>query len=148
MKTLFVSMFGLLVSLHASSQILKPVTWSYAVKKTSATDATVFVKAAMQDGWHIYSLEPTVGGPVKTTFTFAHSKSFRLKGAVSGPAPKTKYESAFGVTVKYYEDTVVFQQKITLRSKTAIVQGTVQFMVCSAKQCIPPATTAFLIPVN
>jgi len=148
MKTLFVSIIGLLFSFNASSQILKPVTWSYAVKKTSATEATVFIKATMQNGWHIYSLEPIVGGPVKTTFSFTRSKSCRLKGVVSGPTPITKYEDVFGVNVKYFENTVVFQQKIILHGSSPIVQGTVQFMVCSAKQCIPPATTPFSIPVQ
>ena len=148
MKTLFVFTAGLLMSLSASSQILKPVKWSYATKKISSTEAILFMKATIENGWHIYSLATPHGGPVKTTFSFSPAKSFRLEGGVSGPAPFTKYEKAFGMNVSYFEKEVVFRQKIKLKGINATVKGTIEFMVCSDRQCLPPETIAFSIPVN
>jgi DsbC/DsbD-like thiol-disulfide interchange protein len=148
MKTIFALTAGLLLSLSASSQILKPVKWSYAAKKTSATEATVLIKATMGDGWHIYAQDLPEGGPLKTTFAFTSDKSFSLKGKVAEPKPLTKFEKVFGTNVNYFEKEVVFQQKIKLTGAETLVKGTVEFMICSDKQCLPPQTIDFTIPVS
>ena len=148
MKTLFVFTAGLLMSLSASSQILKPVKWSYATKKISSTEAILFMKATIENGWHIYSLETPHKGPVKTTFSFSPAKSFSLEGEVAGPLPSTKYEKAFGTNISYFEKSVVFRQKIKLKTDNVTVKGTIEFMVCSDRQCLPPETIEFAIPVN
>jgi hypothetical protein len=137
-----------LINLSAYSQILKPVTWSYAAKKTSATTATVFIKATVDQGWHLYSQFVKDGGPVKTTFTFPSSGTYSLVGSTSEPKVVTKYESTFKMDVSYFEKSVVFQQKIKLKGKTAAVKGSVEFMVCDDKQCLPPEQVDFSIPVK
>src|ERR1700748_1875422 len=78
------------------SQILHPVHWSYAAKKTGKNTAIIYLKAIMDDGWHIYSINEKDGdGPVKTSFKFTPSESYRLADNISEPTPITKYESAF-----------------------------------------------------
>ncbi|WP_316847812.1 protein-disulfide reductase DsbD domain-containing protein [Pedobacter psychrodurus] len=137
-----------LIKLSAYSQILKPVTWSYAAKRTSPTTATVFIKAAVDQGWHLYSQFVKDGGPVKTTFTFPSSAAYTLVGTTTEPKAITKYESTFKMDVSYFEKSVVFQQKIKLKGKTAAVKGSVEFMVCDDKQCLPPEQVDFSIPVK
>jgi len=75
MKNLILFVAGLLFSITASSQILKPVKWSYAAKKTSSTEATLYLKASIEEGWHIYSQYVTDGGPVKNEFYFRSCQS-------------------------------------------------------------------------
>lgn len=147
MKTLLVFVAGLLSTFSANSQILKPVKWSYAAKKTSPTEATVFIKATIDAGWHVYAQSVPEGGPLKATFTFTPSKSFELNGDVAEPKPITKFEKFFDMNVSYFEKEVIFQQKITLNGKTT-VKGEVEFMACSNQQCLPPETVAFSIPVK
>jgi len=148
MKNLLVIMVMLLLSISASSQILKPVKWSYAAKKTSSTEATIFIKASMEKGWHIYSQKATEG-PVKTTFAFLPEKSFQLIEKVTEPKPIVKFEKAFGTDVSYFENTVVFQQKIKLvEGEDITVKGNVEFMICSERQCLPPETIEFAIPIK
>lgn len=137
-----------LANLAAHSQILKPVTWSYAAKKTGATTATVFIKATIDQGWHLYSQFVKEGGPVKTTFTFPSSGTYSLVGTTTEPKAVTKYESTFKMNVSYFEKSVMFQQKIKLKGKTATVKGSVEFMVCDDKQCLPPEQVDFNIPVK
>jgi DsbC/DsbD-like thiol-disulfide interchange protein len=137
-----------LISLSAYSQILKPVTWSYAAKRTSPTTATVFIKATVDQGWHLYSQFVKDGGPVKTSFTFPSSAAYTLIGTTTEPKAITKYESTFKMDVSYFEKSVVFQQKIKLKGKTAAVKGSVEFMVCDDKQCLPPEQVDFSIPVK
>ena len=147
-RALLVFAIGLLWSLSASSQILKPVKWSYSAKKTSASEATVFIKATLQTGWHVYAQGAPAGGPAKMTFAFVPSDAFNLEGKVQEPAPVIKFEKTFDMNVSYFEKEVTFEQKIKLKGKKAVVKGTVEFMACSDRQCLPPAVTEFLIPVH
>lgn len=137
-----------LIKFSAYCQILKPVTWSYAAKRTSPTTATVFIKATVDQGWHLYSQSVKDGGPVKTTFTFPSSAAYTIIGTTTEPKAITKYESTFKMDVSYFEKSAVFQQKIKLKGKTAAVKGSVEFMVCDDKQCLPPEQVDFSIPVK
>ncbi|WP_256005386.1 MULTISPECIES: protein-disulfide reductase DsbD N-terminal domain-containing protein [Pedobacter] len=148
MKNLFLLAVGLLFSISASSQIQKPVKWSYAAKKTSKTDAVVLIKATIEDGWHIYSQNMADGGPVKTSFTLAPSKSFKPVGPVTEPKPITKFEKTFDMNVSYFEKSVVFQQKVKLTGANPVVKGSLEYMVCDDQSCLPPETVEFSIPVK
>jgi DsbC/DsbD-like thiol-disulfide interchange protein len=130
------------------AQILTPVKWSYAAKKITATEAVVFIKATIDDGWHIYSVNQKPGGPLKTSFKFVASPDYVLSGKVTEPKPIKKYEDGFMMDVFYFEKTVIFQQKIRLKKGQATVDGKVEFMVCNNKQCLPGDTAAFSIPIK
>ena len=148
MKNLILFVAGLLFSITASSQILKPVKWSYAAKKTSNTEATIYLKAIIEDGWHLYSMYLPDGGPVKTSFTFAPAKTYKLSGKTIEPKPIVRFEPNFNMNVAYFEKSVIFQQKVKLTGKTAIVKGNLEFMVCDDSQCLPPERINFSIPVK
>ena len=148
MKNLFLFVLGVFFSLSASSQILKPVKWSYAAKKTSKTEATLYIKATIDEGWHLYSQYMAEGGPVKTTFTFTPSKAYKLNGKTIEPKPIVKFEKSFDMNVSYFANAVVFQQKVKLTGATATVKGTLEYMVCDDQQFLPPETIEFSIPVK
>lgn len=132
----------------AFAQLENPVSWSYVAKKTSKNEATIYIKASIDKGWHIYSQNLKPGGPTKTIFTFAPSKDFTLVGKTIEPKAITEYEKVFKMNVSYFEDEVVFQQKIKLNKATTAVKGSVEFMVCNDKSCLPPAEVTFTIPVK
>jgi DsbC/DsbD-like thiol-disulfide interchange protein len=148
MKKLILTLLVGFASVAGYAQILNPVTWSYAAKKTSATEATIYIKATIEDGWHLYSQFVKEGGPVKTSFIFPTSPSFTLAGKTVEPKPITKFEKTFNMPVSYFEKSVVFQQKIKLKAKPATVKGTLEFMVCDDKQCLPPTEVEFSIAVK
>ncbi|MDF3077196.1 MAG: sugar transporter [Sphingobacteriaceae bacterium] len=148
MKKFSLMIIALLLAGSSFAQILKPVKWSYAAKRTSATEAVVFIKATIDKGWHIYS-QNTGDGPVATSFTFAPSKSYTLVGKASEPKPITKFEKSFGSNVSYFEDVVIFQQKVKLKSAAATsVKGSLEFMVCNESKCLPPDEVEFTIPIK
>lgn len=132
----------------AFAQLENPVTWSYAAKKISKTEAVVYLKATIDEGWHIYSQNIKPGGPNKTSFSFTPSKEYTLVGKTSEPKPITKFEKVFKMDVSYFEDEVVFQQKVKLAKGQTAVKGKVEFMVCNDKQCLPPSEVTFSIPVK
>ncbi len=53
MKKILTVAAALLISLGAFAQIENPVKWAYAAKRTSPTEAIVFIKASIDNGWHI-----------------------------------------------------------------------------------------------
>ncbi len=108
----------------ANAQILKPVKWSYAGKRVADN------------------------GPTKTVFSFSPSKDFDLNGKTLEPKAITHYDKMFKMNVGYFENTVVFQQKIIIKSKGKItVKGELEFGVCDDKQCLPPDLVEFTIGV-
>lgn len=132
----------------ASAQILKPVKWSYAAKKISATEAVVLIKATIDEGWHVYSQAVKEGGPVKTTFTFPAAATYTLIGRTIEPKPKTRFEQAFNMEVSFFEHEVIFQQKIRLKAARVRVKGQLEYMTCNDKQCLPPEDIEFSIIVK
>ena len=148
MKKLLILVTLMVIGIGAYAQIESPVKWSYAAKKLSNTEAVVFLKATIQDGWHIYSQNVKDGGPIKTSFTFLPSKEYSLVGKTAEPAPTSKYEDAFKMNVSYFENAVIFRQMVKLVKGTATIKGTVRFMVCNDRQCLPPENVSFSIPVN
>ena len=148
MKKIFLVLLISFITFGAIAQIEAPVKWSYAAKRISSTEAVVFLKATINDGWHIYGMDVKDGGPIKTSFTFSTSKAYSLAGKASQPAPLSKYEKAFGMNVTYFEKAVVFQQKIHFKSPGAqVVKGQLEYMTCNDKKCLPPEDVDFSVPI-
>jgi hypothetical protein len=148
MKKLILAALTFVISTASYAQILAPVKWSYGAKKIDNEQAVVFIKATIDKGWHIYSQHVADGGPVKTSFRFDKSDDYTLNGNTTEPKAVSKYEKAFSMNVQYFEQSVIFQQKVKLKNGQASVNGTLNYMVCSNKQCLPPEDVEFSIPVK
>ncbi|MFD0795554.1 protein-disulfide reductase DsbD N-terminal domain-containing protein [Mucilaginibacter litoreus] len=149
MKKLFLALTALFITIGAKAQIETHVTWAFAAKKISATEAVVLAKATIDPGWHIYSQTVKEGGPVKTEFTFTPSKDFTVTGKPSEPKPITKFEKVFNMNVGYFENAVIFQQKVKLKSaKATLVKGKVEFMTCNDSKCLPPDEVEFSVAIK
>ncbi|SFS61781.1 protein-disulfide reductase DsbD domain-containing protein [Sphingobacterium wenxiniae] len=133
----------------AMAQIYNPVKWQVASKKLNNNEAVVYIKAIVDNGWHIYGLNVPDGGPISTSFDFTASKDYTLNGKVAAPAPKSKFEKDFNMNVPYYDTKeVVFQQKIKLNKAQTTVKGVVTFMACDAQRCLPPDEYAFNVTIK
>lgn len=148
MKKLLVLVSVLMIGAGAFAQIESPVKWAYAAKRISPTEAVVFLRATIDEGWHIYSVNQKDGGPIKTSFEFTPAKDYVLVGKPSEPKPVTKFEKSFNMDVLYFENSVTFQQKVHLKTKGATtVQGKLEYMTCNDHKCLPPDDVEFSIPV-
>ena len=148
MKKIIIAALTFIIYANAYSQVLAPVKWSYGAKKVDNATAIIFIKATIDNGWHIYSQTVKDGGPIKTTLTFTPADGYSLLGITAEPKPITHYEKAFSMDVQYFEKTVVFQQKVKLTSNQQTVKGSIQFMACNSKQCLPPDDVDFTIPIQ
>jgi len=141
---------GMLIffSLLASAQIEQPVKWAYAAKKISDREAVIFIKATIDKGWHIYSQHIKDGGPVKTSFTFTPAPDYKLAGITSEPVPVTHFEKSFGMDVSYFENAVIFQQKVKLKKARTVVKGSLEYMTCNDHKCLPPSDVDFSVSIK
>ncbi|MES2417606.1 MAG: protein-disulfide reductase DsbD domain-containing protein [Bacteroidota bacterium] len=135
-------------TIGAFAQLENPVSWAYTAKKVSKTEAVVYIKATIDDTWHIYSQNIKSGGPSATIIKFTPSKDFSLVGKTIEPKPITKFEKTFNMNVLYFENQVVFQQKIKLNKASTAIKGKIEFMVCNDISCLPPSDVEFSIPVK
>ena len=110
-----------LTSVSAFAQIEKPVVWSYLAKKISKTEAILYLKATIDDKWHIYAQNGKDGGPLKTAFTFNPSTHFKLVGKTIEPKSTVKYEPTFKMNVSYFEKIAVFAQKVKLNKGNSTI---------------------------
>lgn len=151
MKKFSLFVVALLMTVTAAvAQIHNPVKWTVASKKINSKEAVVFVKATIQNGWHIYAQNVPDGGPVPTKFTFNASKDYTLNGGTTPTTKaKSKYEDTFKMNVPYFNQEVVFQQKVKLTgNKATTVSGTVEFMSCDKTQCLPPDEFNFTVTIK
>jgi thiol:disulfide interchange protein DsbD len=59
------------------------------------------------------------------------------------------YDKNFNSVLKYYAKKVDFVQKIKVRTDIATaVKGTVTFMVCNDRKCLPPRDVPFTINIG
>ena len=61
-----------------SAQVENPAQWSYSQKSLGNNEYELVFKAALEPGWHIYSMYTPEGGPMATTVTFG-GKVFRTE---------------------------------------------------------------------
>lgn len=145
MKRNIVLIFCLFLPYLVFAQVKKPVKWTFAVKKTHPTEYEFEATALVDKGWHIYSTTTPKGGPIPTEFSFNTSSIVALDGGIKevGKMEKIK-EPLFGVDVYQYSEKVSFVQKVKLKAAVKTnLSGSVEFMVCSNKECLPPVKQAF-----
>lgn len=148
MKKLLIIVALIAVAKFAGAQILQPVKWSYAAKRINAKQAIVYLKATIDNGWHIYSQDIAANGPTKTVFVFRSSKDYVLDGKTIEPTPISHFDKMFNMKTGYFEKAVIFQQKINIKtSGKTTVKGKVEFGTCNDKQCLPPEEVEFNIAV-
>jgi DsbC/DsbD-like thiol-disulfide interchange protein len=137
----------LLVPVVAAAQLQRPVKWAFTAKKINAHEAAIYVKATMASGWHIYAMH-TGNGVVPTSLTFNAASAYRLLGKITAPKPKTKFNKVLQHNLSFFDKEVVFVQKLKLLKPNAVVSGTVTYMVCSDKSCLPAEELPFKVVVK
>ena len=118
------------------------------MKKNTSNEATIYLRATIEDGWHIYSQNIKSGGPTGTIFKFKPSKMYSLSGKTTEPTPIAKYEEAFKMRVGYFVKSVTFQQKVKFNKGLKKIEGTLEYGVCNDNQCLPPEEVQFSIPLK
>lgn len=149
MKKLLVALCMFALPVLAIAQEDNPVKWEFTAKKVTGQVYEVTAKATIDKGWHVYAQEAGEG-PIPTTFTFTKNPLVAFNGKVTEVGKMHKaFDKNFNSELKYYENTVSFVQKVTVKGKAATkLKGSVEFMVCDDHQCLPPAEVPFTVSLG
>src|SRR6266850_1397771 len=83
-----------------------PVHWTIAaspVKASAGGKLTVVLSATIDEGWHIYSVTQSAGGPVATEIKVGTGQPFSLSGPITAPKPEVKFDENFQMNVEQHE---------------------------------------------
>ncbi len=143
MKKLIFTLYALFTIAASYAQILNPVAFNYSVVKKGSDLYEVHIKAMIQSKWHIYSVKNPDGGAQPTEIKINEGNKL---GAVKEIGKlKTSFEKEFNVNQKYFETAVDFVQMVKLKPGNKKITGTINYMVCNDRQCLPPKEVEFKI---
>jgi thiol:disulfide interchange protein DsbD len=149
MKKFFLAVMMLFFAIMVQAQINNPVLWTFSAKKTADKTYELQMTATITGNWHLYA-QDAGEGPEPTTFKFTPNPLVSFDGKVKEVGKLEKsFDKNFNSVLKYYANKVVFVQKVKVKSAVAtVVKGTVNFMVCNDRQCLPPRDVNFTINVG
>ena len=133
-----------------------PVRWSgSAIATRTASDGSsvldIELRAAIDDGWHVYSLTQQGEGPTAMTVKVAPVPIYELAEPVTGPAPDRAVDPNFGIETETYSGQPVFRVVVKQPAATQpAAQATpielkVRSQACSDNLCLPARTTTLSI---
>ena len=112
----------------------------------------VDVRATIENGWHIYSLGQTTGGPVPLSVKVEPSPPYSLGGDISGPQPEKAKDPNFGIETETYSREAVIRVpvKVTAANTNGLppLELKVRSQACSDRVCLPARTTTLVVNPN
>lgn len=145
MKKLFFILSVVASFSFAFAQPKSPVSFNFEAKKKSLGVYEIIITSTVPEPWHIYSQNTDKGGPIPTKITFKPNPLIKLESKIKEVGKLQKiFDKTFGVNVMYYSNSVQFIQTIKVKAgiKTNII-GTIEYMVCDDKECLPPKKQNF-----
>lgn len=151
MPKAFIKIFLILLAASITGFAQAPVKWSLdsaardkPVKKDESFKAVL--KAEIEAGWHLYSLDQPKGGPVATTIKTGENVPFEISGNIESPKPVVKADPNFKdanekpLETRSFEKAVQFTVplKALADANTTDLALIVRFQVCNDTTCIPP----------
>ncbi len=146
-KSITFILLAFVFSAHA--QIENPVKWEFSAKKIGNKQYELHVTALIEKKWHVYA-QDAGEGPAPTVISFAANPLVLMEGKVKETGKlESVFDPNFNSTLRYYSNKVDFVQKIKLKSAVAtVVKGTVSFMVCNDRKCLPPKEIPFTVKIS
>jgi DsbC/DsbD-like thiol-disulfide interchange protein len=139
----------------AGAQEADPIHWKTTTSRIQAKAGALIrvpLSAAIDMGWHLYSLKKLEGGPVPTTITVAAGRSFKLDGEIESSDPIPMNDSQLGMTVELYVVKADFVLPVRIASDASAgphtLKVSVRYQTCSEKICLPPKTVTIEAPVT
>ncbi|MBL7699320.1 MAG: hypothetical protein JNK79_14235 [Chitinophagaceae bacterium] len=126
------------------------VQWTFQSKKLGEKKYEVKLIAVVKNPWHIYSTTTPDGGPVPTKVSFTKNPLTSLDGNLKEVGKlESHFEEVFDLETKYFNNKVEFVQVVNVKgnAKTSVA-GTVEFMACNDKECLPPKEVPFSIALK
>lgn len=143
MKSFF-TLFFCLLTLSAFCQN-KEVNWKFKAKKTAPQTYIIRATATINEGWYVYSqyLESDKG-PISTHWTFEKEPVIELVGDPVEEGKKVEgWDDLFDMNIVKYKNKMILEHIIKVPKGQRRVKGSITFMSCNDKQCMPPSDIMF-----
>ena len=119
------------------------VKFTASMKQTAPDEITISFSGVINKGWHVYAPEEK-HGPTAASINIDKIEGARLEGGLKANKPVTKkYEEVWKGEVAFYEDNVVFTQKVKLTGKEYKIEGYFEYGACNDELCMPPSSVDF-----
>ncbi len=136
-------------ALNASAQIFDPATWEFSYEKTGDDSYEIVIKAEIEAGSHIYSMEVPEGGPIPTSVVFDSLPGYVFEGDPwEVTTPEEAFDEAFRMNIRSFSRFAEFRQKITAVDEGFTVRGVVNYMACNNVTCSPPKDVEFELNIG
>lgn len=113
--------------------------WSVSSKAVSDNVFELTLKANIEDGWHIYTIDNAYNPIV---IDFADSPEYSLEGTLNQVTEPTEFKGE-----KVFFDSVTITQLVRLTGSEAMVTGEVSWSGCDDRFCAAPETWGFSVPL-
>ena len=122
------------------AQILNPVKFSYSAVKKGSNQYEIHIKSMIDPKWHLYSVYNPDGGAQATVIKLNATTVGKVKEVGK---LKSIYDKEFNVDQKFFETSVDFIQVVKVTKGLKKLSGSVEYMVCNDRQCLPPKEIPF-----
>lgn len=147
-KLLLIFSFFLIGSTaYAQSDV---VEWKFESKKLGEKKYEVKLIALVKNPWHIYSTTTPDGGPLPTKISFTKNPLTAFDGQIKEVGKlESHFEEVFDIDTKYFNNKVEFVQVVNVKGNAKTnLSGTVEFMACNDRECLPPKSIPFSIALK
>ena len=76
----------------------------------------VILTAHIGEGWHLYSLDQTAGGPIPTRIALPDGQGFKLADEIDAPIPRVEFDPVFNLETQFYEGSPEFIVPVIYRA--------------------------------
>ncbi len=127
-----------------------PVKWKLSSNKISDCEYELIFTGTIEEHWHVYSLTMKGDdGPMPASIIFDKNAGYETIGKPTEGKPIKAFDKVFEMDVAYFEKSVVFKQKIKLKTdKEVVVKGKYEYQACTEEKCIFPPATPFEFKFN
>ena len=140
----FLSVVFLLITSTVICQTPQVVEWQSSVESGKDGLYQVTHQATVKKGWNIYSTKKSKEGPIPTSFAYENAKVIGDTKEVG--SFKTNLDPFFEVEITKATGAPSFIQ--TVKSATSTIKGTLTYMVCNDKTCLPPEDIPFSVDAS
>lgn len=126
------------LSSFVKAQVEDPVSWSFKSKKIEGNKYEITINAAIDEGWHLYSVSLPEGGPIPTTFKFKQTPDFKTEGTIKEQTKAIKeHDDIFNLDLSFFAKEAVFTQVVELENtESTNIDGNIEYQACYADKCI------------
>ena len=123
--------------------VFAQVKFTASMQQTAPDEITISFSGTMDKGWHVYAPEEK-HGPIAASFNVDKIEGAKLEGSLKANRPATKkYDDIWKGEVAFFENNVVFTQKVKLTGKEYKIEGYFEYGACNDETCLPPTSVDF-----